>query len=162
MNRHLFIRLKRPSRTWLGSKVQSSSFGERLVMPGLPPWPALPDLLCNADKREFVGVVHFFDENLRKEARLVYEACDPTVVKLIEASQNNKPEYRMVDPHLHALEFRWSSSPANTVACAQLLCDWYYSGNSTNNGNELVAFGIPDIDDVLQSFNLLLPRIEEE
>ena len=63
--------------------------------------------------------------------------------------------YEWCDPSLSSLEIRWSTACATGIECAQLLGDWYATPSKLG-GNTFVAFGIGDIDSILEDYNLKL------
>lgn len=132
---------------------------------GPAPWPSCPDILYNATTKEWVGLTYQVQPEYRDTARPFIHDLDSRVVRYDAASAaTGQLPYGPGWNGAHFLEIRWTQSPADACAFAQLSKDiWYYRYNDTDSYSEPVVYavGVLGAHEVLDAFGLWLrPQLE--
>jgi hypothetical protein len=128
------------------------------------PWPALPDVLANAQTRAFVGLVYGVPE---AASELVHGLCQALASEVLAYREDE------LGPGVY---ITWSDLPADEVLPGQLMeVGWHYSESAVSpyeclgpwkelldrdgidpRSHRPVAIGI-DADEVLGGFDLVMP-----
>lgn len=130
----------------------------KTTRPSFPPWPVCADILLNSQSRIFVGVTYPVHEDSKDFVRDLSTSMSNEVVRYNDLSLEKliKP-YADDESNIHRLEIMWADINVDTVESAQLdSVFWYYSSNQPRK-TQVLAFGLTDIDKVLEEYGLIFP-----
>lgn len=125
--------------------------------PSFPPWAACADILFNAQSRIFVGLSYPVGSEDEHLVRGVCSSVPNQVMRYNDFTIESlrKPYEANDDFDIDRLEIVWTDLDADAFETAQLDSGfWYYS----ERGNRVIAFGLTDIDDILDDYDLTLPE----
>lgn len=97
------------------------------------------------------------EENERLVRDLCYGLSDEVVRYNDFTSEQLRRSYTDADFAYHRLEITWTDVYADKFEVAQLDSGFWYYSKSYLSENEVIAFGLTYIDEILGEYNLILP-----
>jgi hypothetical protein len=140
-----------------------------------PPWPVAPDILFDRRTRSFVGLAYGISPGYHAYVRELADRHGSSSVRY-SCPDSDFPRTAYSDSEAHYLEVIWGDIPADSFSLAQLAEDgWYYwqdpgsvaslkanvfaddEQESMIKMKSLAAVGISGVQDILQSYDLIIP-----
>jgi hypothetical protein len=156
----MVLLLTRPGRLLTGGNLRDDVLDARGFHYGRTPWWALSDVLFT-NNREFVGVVLYAGEADAAVAQRFALACDPRIARYLpNPAAVQLPRYQsVVSKKVSVLELRWSAVEPDQQEVTRLDDYWYYKSQHPAEDELPCAWCCPEIDGILASIRLVLPRL---
>ncbi len=156
----IVLYLLKPGRMIVGEQLMDDDGSVGDLHDGPMPWLALSDILL-ANRREFVGIALHAHESFAARARSFANACDPKIARYFPnhiAMAIPRYRERLSGTKFSVLELRWSEIEPDEERIEQLNDYWYYRMTDDPDTAFPRAWGIPGIERIMASGDLVFPR----
>jgi hypothetical protein len=160
----LMLSLQPPAKVFIsGSRweIAANFYVDGMLVDGNDtPWVSLADLLVDPEARTLVGLSFLIDNQaFRYPMREISEWLDRRVTRYNDVSTVALAEVYGESPGgEHRFEITWSRGDRIRVEIAQLCCGqwfwWYAREGDWGICKPIIAFGLTDIDDILNTHAL--------